>query len=245
MAGPDEEAGRDTNTETLNLGDPEKWIWDNYGKGLVKTIKPFFSSDGGDREPTSYRISLAKVQRVHLLRLRVKLVKRVADWNGSGGQHKPGDTQGDLHRDWEDDLHRYGTLLNREILNTAFNGLKSGVVNENLDDQIPVWTWEKEGARFGPIVPSRTHNGLRQFLKRVTVSLIGAGFLIGQMWLMMLEKDLNVALGSTAAFVVIFGVMMASVLDEHIHVLSSTAAYAAVLVVFVGLRGEGNLGTEP
>lgn len=91
---------------------------------------------------------------------------------------------------------------------------------------------------LGTILPSRSDSRSKRLWSRIMVSLVGAGFLIGPMWLMMLKTGTYVALLSTSAFVVVFGIMMAAVLDEHIQVLSSTAAYAAVLVVFVGLRGE-------
>ncbi|KAI0893043.1 hypothetical protein F4806DRAFT_478021 [Annulohypoxylon nitens] len=55
------------------------------------------------------------------------------------------------------------------------------------------------------------------------------------MWLMMLNDGLYTALISTTVFVAVFGALMAVVLDRHMDILSSTAAYAAVLVVFVGL----------
>jgi hypothetical protein len=72
------------------------------------------------------------------------------------------------------------------------------------------------------------------------VSATGAGFLIGPMWLMMLRGELYVTLISTTVFVVVFGALAAFFLDNHAHVLSSTAAYAAVLVVFVGLTSEAS-----
>ena len=55
------------------------------------------------------------------------------------------------------------------------------------------------------------------------------------MWLMMLNTDLYTALISTTVFIVVFGGTMASVLEKKMEVLARTAAYAAVLVVFVGL----------
>ena len=56
------------------------------------------------------------------------------------------------------------------------------------------------------------------------------------MWLMVLWfNTLYTSLIATTLFVALFGLLMASVLEKPIDVMSSTAAYAAVLVVFVGL----------
>jgi len=121
--------------------------------------------------------------------------------------------------------------LDRTILNTNLYG----IVNSHMGDPREVRRWDEH---IRPIIRSRTDNWYKRLFARITVSAVGAGFLIGPMWLMMLNTGLYAALISTSVFVVIFGIMMAYVLDEHINVLSSTAAYAAVLVVFVGLRGE-------
>ncbi|KAK4106018.1 hypothetical protein N658DRAFT_502556 [Parathielavia hyrcaniae] len=79
------------------------------------------------------------------------------------------------------------------------------------------------------IIPTRTDNQYKRLLSRLVVSAIGAGFLIGPMWLMMIQRGLHVALVSTTVFVVVFGALAAFFLDSPAHVLSSTAAYAAVL----------------
>jgi VIT1/CCC1 family predicted Fe2+/Mn2+ transporter len=121
-------------------------------------------------------------------------------------------------------------MLDRIILDTSLRDIDDSRMRER-----DVRRWDE---KVRPIIRSRTDNRYKRLVARITVSAIGAGFLIGPMWLMMLKTGLYVALISTSIFVAVFGIMMACVLDEHINVLSSTAAYAAVLVVFVGLRGE-------
>jgi hypothetical protein len=74
----------------------------------------------------------------------------------------------------------------------------------------------------------------RKFIKRLGMAALGGSFLIGPMGLMVVHNTRYTALISTSVFVVVFGVVMASVLDRYMDVLSVTAAYAAVLVVFVG-----------
>lgn len=73
-----------------------------------------------------------------------------------------------------------------------------------------------------------------KFLVRLSTAIIGGSFLIGPMWLMVLRPQVYTGLISTTAFVSVFGLLMTWLLDSPRSVLSTTAAYAAVLVVFVG-----------
>ena len=73
------------------------------------------------------------------------------------------------------------------------------------------------------------------FRQRLAMAAVGAAFLIAPMWLMVLHNTLYTALVSTTVFVMVFGLVMALRLDKLMDVMSATAAYAAVLVVFVGL----------
>ena len=74
----------------------------------------------------------------------------------------------------------------------------------------------------------------QHFVIRLGMAAIGGSFLIGPMWLMVLHNTRYTALISTTVYVLIFGVIMALVQKSLMDVLSITAAYAAVLVVFVG-----------
>lgn len=74
----------------------------------------------------------------------------------------------------------------------------------------------------------------RGFRDRIVLAAVGGAFLVGPMWLMVLQSGVYTSLISTTAFVVCFGILMAYFLHEGKDVLGSTAAYAAVLVVFVG-----------
>ncbi|KAK2779150.1 hypothetical protein CKAH01_11409 [Colletotrichum kahawae] len=82
-----------------------------------------------------------------------------------------------------------------------------------------------------PITGTRGSNG---FKERIVIAAAGGAFLVGPMWIMVLNGGLYTSLISTTAFVAAFGVLMAYFLNEAKDVLASTAAYAAVLVVFVG-----------
>lgn len=72
-----------------------------------------------------------------------------------------------------------------------------------------------------------------QFLKRVSMAAIGRTFLIGPMLIMILHKSLLTALLTSSICVAVFGAVLAFALDELFNVLSGTAAYGAILVVFV------------
>jgi hypothetical protein len=66
------------------------------------------------------------------------------------------------------------------------------------------------------------------------MAAIGGAFLIGPMLLMVLHKTLLTTLLTSSICVFAFGLLMAMFLEKPFDVLSATAAYAAVLVVFIG-----------
>lgn len=126
-------------------------------------------------------------------------------------------------------------VIDRQILVKAMGGMT--LDNNPFDENprpVPV-RWEH--ARMSS-VSTRRDNRHRKFFVRVSVAAVGAAFLIGPMWLLIKVFDTMVALWSTTVFVGVFGLMMACVLQDNIAVLSATAAYAAVLVVFVALVAE-------
>ncbi|KAK3332607.1 hypothetical protein B0T19DRAFT_482846 [Cercophora scortea] len=78
---------------------------------------------------------------------------------------------------------------------------------------------------------------LKGFLQRLSMAILGGAFLIAPMHLMVFRPDRVSTLATSSAFVLAFGVVMSFYLDKPFDVLSGTAAYAAVLVVFVGASG--------
>lgn len=78
----------------------------------------------------------------------------------------------------------------------------------------------------------------RAFLDRLALAVVAALFLVGPMWLMVLHNTKWTNLVSTSVMVFVFGFLAAVYLEDKEKVLASTAAYAAVLVVFVGLAVE-------
>ena len=81
-------------------------------------------------------------------------------------------------------------------------------------------------------------NWARGFYERIGVAAISGAFVIAPMWLMVLHNTLFTGLASTTGFVTVFGLTAAIFLRTPTEVMSCTAAYAAVLVVFVGLTTE-------
>ncbi|KAH9234659.1 hypothetical protein K456DRAFT_1724221 [Colletotrichum gloeosporioides 23] len=91
--------------------------------------------------------------------------------------------------------------------------------------------WDGHDKPNSPISVARLKDG---FLKLFMAAAAGGAFLIGPMWLMVLDGGLYTSLITTSAFVTVFGLWMAYLLPKMDEVLGSTAAYAAVLIVFVG-----------
>ena len=75
---------------------------------------------------------------------------------------------------------------------------------------------------------------LRAFNIRLAMAGLGWAFIVGPMLLMVLSDTKLTALCTSSVCVFAFGVLMASALEKPFDVMSATAAYAAVLVVFVG-----------
>ncbi|KAM0258097.1 hypothetical protein ACHAQJ_004002 [Trichoderma viride] len=199
-----------------------------------------------------YRINLAELQRLRLRQLQRKLVQHVVDLRYDAAE--PVGWADDL-RDYVQTLKDYDYMgqfiwksydpfyitcerfVERHMMQSAMEGM------ENEADPLrwakSVGRWETERDRPEPIGGTRGGNfrkaWVKGFQQRVSVAAVGGAFLIGPMWLMVLHKTLYTALVSTTVFVVLFGLVMAVWLDKLMDVMSATAAYAAVLVVFVGL----------
>jgi hypothetical protein len=127
--------------------------------------------------------------------------------------------------------------------------LDNCVLNTNIDEPLAGdiaygvssrghWEGNDPGQVYTSICGDRGTNILtlrrRGLRDRVLLAVIGGAFLIGPMWLTVLQGGRYTSLISTTSFVTGFGIFMVWLLSEAKDVLASTAAYAAVLVVFVG-----------
>jgi hypothetical protein len=76
----------------------------------------------------------------------------------------------------------------------------------------------------------------RQFLSRLAMALFGGAALIAPMLIMTLHQSKLTSLLTTSLFVVVVAVTLAWWMEDakNQDVMAATAAYAAVLVVFVG-----------
>ncbi|KAF4929818.1 hypothetical protein CGCVW01_v001283 [Colletotrichum viniferum] len=81
---------------------------------------------------------------------------------------------------------------------------------------------------------------LHKYFKVFVWAVVGNLFLIGPMILMVLKPGLITSLVTTSVCVTIFAAVAPKFLDKIGDVMSATAAYAAVLVVFVGTSGGGS-----
>lgn len=132
--------------------------------------------------------------------------------------------------------------IDRCMLHAAMRG------KENSSDPLPweksIVKWETDSSHPEPVGGTRDENIRQTWVKgfrlRLGAAAAGGTFLIAPMWLMVLHKTLYTALISTTVLVATFRVVMAVFLDRLKDVLLSTAAYSAVLVVFVGLTVPNN-----
>ncbi|PSR98977.1 hypothetical protein BD289DRAFT_361612, partial [Coniella lustricola] len=107
----------------------------------------------------------------------------------------------------------------------------------------PTGPWEDGQGEIRPMVGTRGEYFRRALWSRLAGALIGAVFLIGPMWLLVLEQNIFLQLGVVTGCIVIFGLLMVVWLDMLDAVFAATLAYAAVLMVFVGVVMQ-NLGTS-
>ncbi|KAF3022014.1 hypothetical protein E8E14_012129 [Neopestalotiopsis sp. 37M] len=73
-----------------------------------------------------------------------------------------------------------------------------------------------------------------EFLRRVVLSIIAGAFLVVPMWLMILLNSQRASLVITTVSVFLSGIGASYAMNSLRDVVATTAAYAAVLVVFVG-----------
>lgn len=130
--------------------------------------------------------------------------------------------------------------VDHHVMSIAMGKFRDHFVSEsnNFEKFDSIGSWKGEEAI--PIGGTRKENNKasewKNFRKRLRMAVLGGVFLLTPMWLMVLHKTKYTALVSTTVFVALFGLIMAKFLEKEMDVLSVTAAYAAVLVVFVGLN---------
>ncbi|EGO55862.1 hypothetical protein NEUTE1DRAFT_47895 [Neurospora tetrasperma FGSC 2508] len=118
-----------------------------------------------------------------------------------------------------------------------------------LKASIPTGPWEtgdgtSSRKSASALVNTRTASAKIAFWERVGAAVIGGAFLIGPMWILALERNLFVHLGVATACVTAFGLSCSFYLKTVDGVFAATLAYAAVIMVFVGvvLEEAGGIG---
>ncbi|KAF5611114.1 uncharacterized protein FSUBG_2658 [Fusarium subglutinans] len=232
----------------------DRWIIDLEIDNIISNISEVeswtnFISQG------SFRINFAVLQRIQLKQLRTKLAKHAVSL-----RFEASEPQG-----WQDTLKDYiQALQNYEYMEKRslqpedpfyMSGEKyqdRRLLEAILGDKMnsfegqPVFPaighWQKGPEESRSVRDTRQDNYKRNWTvglhQRLAVAAVGGIFLMAPMWLMVLHNTLYTALASTTVFVTVFGLMAARYLTSLMDVMSSTAAYAAVLVVFVGLITE-------
>ncbi|KAK3314838.1 hypothetical protein B0H66DRAFT_563764 [Apodospora peruviana] len=215
-----------------------------------------------DRE-RRFRINFAEVQRMRVRKLQCRLVRDVVDMRYTGrevdGWEEALDKYIQALRDY-DYMEKRSQSARDPFLATGEYYIDHYIIMSYLPDELlelppaddaaerlpkvkSVCKWEDSVTdRVQQICGTRTANQFSALVGRIAVAALGGVFLLGPMWLMVLHNTLWTALVSTTVFVTAFGVVVASFIEEHKDVLASTAAYAAVLVVFVGASTAGPVG---
>lgn len=117
---------------------------------------------------------------------------------------------------------------------------RAGITPDKKASAIPTGPWETltEGRGAQPLVGTRTEAMKRATLSKFGSAIVGAMFLIGPMWALALHQEIFFQLSFTTGCVLVFGMLMAWYLDTIDKVFSVTLAYAAVLMVFIGVIME-------
>ncbi|KLU92820.1 hypothetical protein MAPG_11742 [Magnaporthiopsis poae ATCC 64411] len=261
------ESGRSDARRTekdIDPNNPGPWAVNYHLNNLLVEVKrprrPSSEGDGGERR---FKISFAEVQRMRIRKLQCKLVRDVVrmrnlrhevdGWDVTLEQYIKALQDYD-YMESRSKLGRDPFVASGEywIDNYVLNACISSEGHSPADDVQKVdalGRWECEGDEIVEQICGTRPGNLSKawwnsFRKRATLAGLGGLFLVGPMWLMVLRNSLYTSLISTTAFVTGFGLIMAYLLEEGRDVLASTAAYAAVLVVFVGTSQAGGSATS-
>lgn len=134
----------------------------------------------------------------------------------------------------------------RDAMQEHFEGMKN-LYDKEKNYANPTGPWEyPDKNRAQPIGGTRRESlkslSRHAFWWRLSAATIGAGFLLGPMWLLALKQRLYLQLEATTGFVLGFGLTLAFFVERIDQVFAGTLAYAAVLMVFVGLSVQEATG---
>jgi VIT1/CCC1 family predicted Fe2+/Mn2+ transporter len=144
-------------------------------------------------------------------------------------------------RDWEL-MADYRAKAFGDLSWDPFRISKGKLISEQMSANLPESqgkytnaTLEGELGTFSQRTRLVKDRSLRAFLRRFVAALFGGITLVGPMLLMVLHKDKATDLSTTSVAVFLFAIVVAYFSDAAPEmIVSVVAAYAAVLVVFVG-----------
>ncbi|KAF3927638.1 hypothetical protein ABW21_db0200426 [Orbilia brochopaga] len=231
---------------------------------VVDRIWKKFSNDPPSRPRGSrFRVSFAEMQRMYIRELQSLLVRdavHMYTYGKTDDNLKNTRWQTNLAayvkalQDY-DYMESHSKSARDPFLATGEYAVDNYIINENIkpikDDfaaarEISMGThiskipWQTDDSNNATVAITGTRGATswarsyRNFRRRLVFGIFGGGFLVGPMWLMLLKPGLYNSLISATSFIAGFGVIMACFMKEARDVLGITAAYAAVLVVFVG-----------
>ncbi|KAL2270050.1 hypothetical protein VTJ83DRAFT_2234 [Remersonia thermophila] len=268
---PDPESRDNTDSTGLDFEKPEPWVLGGHRRNLVRRVKgqPAREAkrkrDGNHIGRHHLHMSLAELQRMRLRVIQCRLVGSIMKLHQGGTPPER----------WEDDLKEYiQAVRDYEFMGQFGHQANDPFVisAERLtEDQIMQLAWK--GAIQDPLERDAAYNDLKEaaarpwesawnpiggtrydtkrqawysaFLRRLLISLFGGLFMLAPMWIMVLHNTRATCLATTTVFTVVFGVIVARFVERPGEVLAGTLAYAAVLVVFVGLAVELDGNSDP
>ncbi|KAK3947292.1 hypothetical protein QBC32DRAFT_224507 [Pseudoneurospora amorphoporcata] len=139
----------------------------------------------------------------------------------------------------EDDPRRRSTTTIDEELQEGRQRQKQWI-DGLIKASIPTGPWETfaDGDLDTPasgLINTRTTSAKKAFWERVGAAVIGGAFLTTPMWILALQRQLFLHLGVATGFVTAFGLTVSLYLETVEGVFTATLAYAAVIMVFVGV----------
>ncbi|KAF2191732.1 hypothetical protein K469DRAFT_555567 [Zopfia rhizophila CBS 207.26] len=243
--------------EDVELG---RWLVHTF-RDILFNIRR--DQEAGKNTRPHLTVDLARLNQMRRLKLQAKLIQQVLHmryhmtepkgWEDSLEQYINASKEDDFIQTFTQTCVNKG--LNDPFVITTENKGHRALLTTLLDtipeeerkaDGLETITNETFAPPVEPVIGNSPHStgetrletiqkqNKEAFIKRLVFSLVGGVFLIAPMWLMVLHNTTYTALISTSVFVTTWAVVAAWQLGDPINVLSTTAAYAAVLVVFVG-----------
>lgn len=115
-----------------------------------------------------------------------------------------------------------------------------------VETAIPTGPWEDRHRQSAKsIANTRGETQKKAFLLRIGGAVVGGVFLIFPMWLMMLKQETYLSVSMTTGCVAAFGLLMALSMGSLDAVFAATFAYAAVIMVLVGVMMQNTSSSTP